>query len=331
VRIFVYESVTGGGLTGEGLPPGLAREADMMVRALLDDLAEIPGIRVLTSRDPRLPALAGSDVIAPAPDEKPLALFERGLAAADAAWPTAPETGGALERLARVTLDRRKVLFGSGPEAVRVTASKYHTFALLRAKGIPVAQTFSSPGDIPSGSGRWVIKPDDGAGSDDVRSVADWSVARAQLETRAGRLVAQPWLDGDVQSLSLICAEGHALLLSVNRLHVRCTNGCLSLAGITINAVTDHSGRLAELAESIAAAIPALWGYVGVDFVQTRDGPIVLEINPRLTTSYCGLRAALGINVASMVLDLWQSGALRRSRTPGSGTAVEITLEIPGA
>jgi predicted ATP-grasp superfamily ATP-dependent carboligase len=46
-----------------------------------------------------------------------------------------------------------------------------------------------------------------------------------------------------------------------------------------------------------------LWGYVGVDLVLADAGPIVLEINPRLTTSYCGLRDALGINPAALVLD----------------------------
>jgi predicted ATP-grasp superfamily ATP-dependent carboligase len=36
----------------------------------------------------------------------------------------------------------------------------------------------------------------------------------------------------------------------------------------------------------------------------------VLEINPRTTTSYVGLRSSIGINPAGLILDLWRDGAL---------------------
>jgi len=59
-----------------------------------------------------------------------------------------------------------------------------------------------------------------------------------------------------------------------------------------------------QIASAVAAAIPGLWGYVGVDLIEGPDGPVVLEINPRLTTSYAGLRDAVGVNPAGLVLDL---------------------------
>jgi tyramine---L-glutamate ligase len=103
--------------------------------------------------------------------------------------------------------------------------------------------------------------------------------------------------------------------------------GGLSLAALNVNAIVEGFSEFAALAQRIAVAIPGLWGYVGVDFVQTADGPLVLEVNPRLTTSFCGLRAALGVNVAALVLDLWQSAAPRHWQSRHRGTPVEITLE----
>ena len=38
--------------------------------------------------------------------------------------------------------------------------------------------------------------------------------------------------------------------------------------------------------------------------MEAPGGPVVLEINPRLTTSYVGLRPALGRNPAALVLEL---------------------------
>ena len=96
---------------------------------------------------------------------------------------------------------------------------------------------------------------------------------------------------------------------------------------IEVNAPVEDRDDLAALAGRIATALPGLWGYVGVDLVMTDRGPVVLEVNPRLTTSYCGLGRALGTSVAAMVLDLLAPGAPARWRRPAGGTTVELSLE----
>lgn len=334
MRIFAFEFASGGGLAGGALHPSLAREGDMMLRALLDDLRELPGVQVITSRDPRLPPLAGVPAILPAPGEQPDELYARGVATADAAWPTAPETGGALERLARDTLALGKILLGSRPDAVRVAASKHATAERLRAAGVPVVPTFRSGEPLPDLAGPWVVKPDDGAGCDGALRVPDRRAAAERLAAGDG-FVAQPWIEGDALSLSLICGAGSARLVACNRQHVRVADGRLALDGITVNAVPDRAGRLVELGREVAEAIPGLRGYVGVDLVWSEQGPQVLEVNPRLTTSYCGLRRALRVNVAALVLDLlaaegeavaggrWEGGD---AAPAGSGGAVMVSM-----
>jgi predicted ATP-grasp superfamily ATP-dependent carboligase len=55
-------------------------------------------------------------------------------------------------------------------------------------------------------------------------------------------------------------------------------------------------------------ALPGAFGYLGVDLVlgESADGAddFVIEINPRLTTSYIGLRAAVEENLAAAMLDI---------------------------
>jgi tyramine---L-glutamate ligase len=66
------------------------------------------------------------------------------------------------------------------------------------------------------------------------------------------------------------------------------------------------------LAQAIAHALPDLNGYIGVDLmVEEGDSPTltVLEINPRLTTSYVGLQQATGLNISAELLKLMQSSA----------------------
>jgi tyramine---L-glutamate ligase len=329
VKIFVYEHVTGGGMAGAALPPGLLHEADLMVRRLLDDLLGCSGVGLLTTRDLRLPPVPGIQTIPVRPTDNLRAVLARGIEAADAVWPTAPETGGALEHVAAAVLERGRILLGSRPETVRVAASKLASAHTLRTAGIPVVATFASPDEIPPLPGRWVTKPDDGAGAEGVRIAADWTVARSRLAAGVEGVVAQPWIEGEPLSLSLLCAEGKSVLVSVNRQVIRVAGDEVALDGIEVNALEDESGAFADLGTAIAAALPGLWGYVGVDLIMSQTGPRVLEVNPRLTTSYCGLHAALGISIASQVLALLEPGT--PVPRPRRGTMVYLTLKADHA
>jgi predicted ATP-grasp superfamily ATP-dependent carboligase len=297
----------------------------MMVRALLADLQRVPDLWITTSRDPRLPRLSGVRAIAPAPGEDALALYSRGVGAADAAWPVAPETNGVLERLARTTLALGERLLGCRPDAVRVAASKRATALALRAAGVPTVPTFGAGDRLEPLPGAWVVKPDDGVGCDGAVLVADWRAAADRLAQGFGTLVAQPWIDGQALSLSLLCRDGDARLLCGNLQHIRIVHTRPVLEAITVNAIPDGEGTLAQLGRRIASVIPGLWGYVGVDLVLADAGPIVLEINPRLTTSYCGLRDALGINPAALVLDEHDDW-----RAPARGRTTLVSLEADG-
>jgi len=60
---------------------------------------------------------------------------------------------------------------------------------------------------------------------------------------------------------------------------------------------------LRGLARQVAAAIPGLRGYVGIDVVwNERRGPVAIEVNPRVTCAYVGLSAALHRNLAADIL-----------------------------
>ena len=127
----------------------------------------------------------------------------------------------------------------------------------------------------------------------------------------------------------MLCVDGQSLLLSCNRQQMRISDGRVALNAIEVNAPVERRDELAKLAARIATALPGFWGYVGVDLVMNDRGPVVLEVNPRLTTSYCGLGRALGISVAAMVLDLLAPGAPARWRRPAGRETVGWTWRRP--
>jgi hypothetical protein len=51
------------------------------------------------------------------------------------------------------------------------------------------------------------------------------------------------------------------------------------------------------------AAIGGLRGYIGFDLICTANGPLLVEINPRLTTSYIGYRELATANLAEWIVN----------------------------
>jgi tyramine---L-glutamate ligase len=330
MRLFVYEHVTGGGLLlGHIDFASLAREGDMMIRALLDDLAEIPGVEAVALRDARLEPDLPATVLVPRSAREFWPSFEQALQMSDAVWPIAPEQDGWLERVTQAVVDSGRTLLNSRAPAVRLTASKLATSLALAASGVPVVETFARVEQVPAGSAAFVAKPDDGAGCVDTYLVRERNGPSQWALGGGVQRVYQPLVEGEPRSLCVLCCERRARLICCNRQHIVEEDGTLAFAGVSVNALADADGSYARLAQAVAAAIPGLWGHVGIDFIETASGPVVLEVNPRMTTACGGLRAALGINLGALVLGLPDSLQDPTIPRPGSGRAVRLQVRHP--
>jgi predicted ATP-grasp superfamily ATP-dependent carboligase len=166
-----------------------------------------------------------------------------------------------------------------------------------------------------------VVKPIDGAGSVDTHlipdpeALAEFLAAREPdgpakvryLEERPdalrqshywygwGRLgvvLVQPYVPGDPMSASfLVDRRGRGHLVGIGRQDVEIRDGRFHYRGGTL---PSGAPGLADEPRRALAAVPGLRGWVGVDFIREPDGRVtVLEINPRLTTSFVGLAKLL--------------------------------------
>ncbi|MEM7222819.1 MAG: ATP-grasp domain-containing protein [Pseudomonadota bacterium] len=270
-----------------------------MLRALVKDLTALPGLEVWVTRDTRLPTdLPGHRTIDIGAAQSLRAALPPLLREVEAFWPIAPETDGALERLCGLASGCR--LLASDHATLALTASKFATAKHLAAQGVPSVPTWRADGVEASSTG-WVAKPDDGAGCEETRRFAERHILADWLD-RHRDAVVQPYLAGTAASLSLLCREGRAWLLACNRQRIAERDGWLRYEGSDVGVL--DPARFNGIAEAIAAALPGLWGMIGVDLVDGPAGPRVLEINPRLTTSYVALGQAIGVNPAWLVLSL---------------------------
>ncbi len=310
----------------EPIPPSLAAEGSLMLGALVGDLLAIaePSIELSILHDDRLPSPRDERIQAVSIGEGDSfrAIWLDAIDRCDAAWVIAPETGGVLELLCRDVEAAGKPLLTCPSTAVELAASKLQTIRRLEKFGLPVAPTAALQQWQADFSQPFVIKPDDGAGCEGARIVR----GMAGLPAKAEGWVAQSLLAGDSLSLSVLFAHGEARVLCGNVQLIERVDGGFALKGCRVNALADEDGGWQHLAAKIAQALPELWGYAGVDLVLTAAGPIILEINPRLTTSYAGISRALDANPAAWVLQLLETGKLP-APSAAKGKTVEILLD----
>lgn len=308
-RVLVYEYLSGGGpLDGDDAARAELLAAGIAMRdAIAADLLRVPGcsVTVATADDDDVPPGRAERVV-PRRGEAPLDFVARAARGHTQVWVVAPETGGLLAQCrARVGNDR---WLGCSAEAIAIASSKRATTACLAAHGVRTSAAYTGDRRV----AHWVVKPDDGAGAVATRRHADRAAAErdaAARRTRGDDVVLEPWVDGDALSLSLLCADGAAELLSVNRQEIGVdAAGAVRFDGVALDVMAPSDPRravLARLAGEVAAALPGLRGFVGIDLVwHPADGPVVVEVNPRVTCAYVGLSAALGRNLAADVLAL---------------------------
>lgn len=318
----MLEFISAGGL-GEAAvaePAGAAGEPLLaqgvrMRDALLGELSALPGLEVsvadaglapLPEHEPMHAGGAAVQRLATAGVDDLVVWLRAQQADFDLVWVIAPETDDCLLTLCEAVAPARWI--GCSADAIGVSSSKTRTRERLAAHGVPVPAAWAPGLPAPAQPGRWVLKPDDGAGSEHTRVFADFATARAALaaaiatsgldaaQADAGlppRWTLEAWVEGEALSLSLLCAAGRVEVLSVNRQRLTlAADGQLGYAGVDA-AVEPVTPALRDLAERCTAAVPGLAGFVGIDLVRQPDGRLcVIEINPRLTCAYAGLVGA---------------------------------------
>ncbi|MBN3752150.1 ATP-grasp domain-containing protein [Paraburkholderia sp. Tr-20389] len=314
-KILLYEHLSAYGDADGSVSADLRMQGRAMRDAVARDLARSDHIA--------LTCVAGHDEAREAMETKPVIDWlcaplaippTRFLAAEarrhDAVWVIAPETGGVLSAMCEAVDSARWI--GCDAATLHIASSKRRTARCLAQAGMstPRAWSVEAPLDVARNASAWVVKPDDGAGAVDTRVYRDYRQAEYVFLRRAAlgeSVTLEAWIDGDALSLSLLCNHGHAQLLGINRQHIGIDDGQISYEGVTANVIPlsdDKAATCRALAARIARALPGLAGFVGIDLVwHPQRGPVVIEVNPRVTCAYPALSRMLDFNLGASVVD----------------------------
>lgn len=306
--VFLFEFVTGGGwLTLPTGPSPLSwrREGRAMLASLAEDFARA-GYRVVATCDVRceMPSELPVEWIAVRDEPEVLVAFERCAKATDFTLLVAPETDGLLARWVSRARALGASILACDSNVIELCGDKHATAEFLLARRIraprgqkvrhlEVARGVEFPA---------VLKPLDGAGSSDVRLIENPDDLRDALHAfdRTWRL--EEHLAGLAASVSFLC--GPSGIYPLPPLAQRLVDGDGPEPFAYLGGEGPLPRHLAERATRLAArAVSALdrpLGWLGIDLVlgATSQDDAVIEINPRLTTSYVGLRTLGASNLA---------------------------------
>jgi predicted ATP-grasp superfamily ATP-dependent carboligase len=326
-RVFVYEFTCAAPAesTDSAGASSLRAEGEAMLAAVLEDFQHVPGVDAFTVRE--------------AQDEE--TAFREAARRADWSLIIAPEFHDVLLTRCRWVLEVGAKLLGPSPEAVELCGDKLALYRHWDRHGVRTPET--RPADesiVETWPGPTVRKPRFGAGSQDTYMLAASPPLNPPLppprrggkgggerrepdrpaRSAVGAFIEQPYIAGLPASIAFLIGSKQTIAMppAEQRLSY---DGRFRYLGGRVPLPPELVGRAIRIARQAIDCVPGLFGYVGVDLVLGNDGrDWAIEINPRLTTSYVGLRQLAETNLAEAMLRLaegieppiikWKSGII---------------------
>lgn len=293
-----------------------------MLTSIIADFLAIVGCHVVTTLDCRvaeslsLPLSPSLTTIVVDSSSDELRAFLRECADADATLVIAPETDNVLQQRVQSVLDIDCFSLNCSPAAIELCGDKLNLAAHLARYGIATIPTRllhddESPWKIVEGDS--VVKPRDGAGSwltalirkDDEPK---WQLVRKDFiaEGALDRAIVQPWIPGTPLSVGCLCtSSGRIEMLPTARQHLTELSFQYQGGSLPVRLEQSTTTAIEMLVQSACRSINGLRGYIGIDLLlpdQSPSAPVLVEINPRLTTSYVGYRKLCQNNLAVKML-----------------------------
>ncbi len=325
MNLLIFEYITGGGLVGEALPASLVSEGELMLNAVANDFADLPDVHVRVLRDYRLMHNQYSEDSCIVSVEHDFSdVIEAMSSQIDAMLIIAPESANILFNLCEKYSNREFMLFNSSIDSIKLTSNKLNTYAFLQKHNIAQIPTYEMADINSIDADKLIIKPKDGVGCENI-VLTDVSLSKNDNLnlSEAENSIVQPYLLGQSASLCLLCWQGECKLLSVNIQNIQEKDNSLELEQCIVNAIEQE--QFAEFANRLVKALPGLSGYIGADILITDNEVLLIEVNPRLTTSYAGLSAALGVSPAELIMHTFVNQQLPEFTTLEN---TSITVEI---
>ncbi|MBD3190780.1 MAG: ATP-grasp domain-containing protein [Candidatus Heimdallarchaeota archaeon] len=349
-KILIVDYVVGGGHIEEPLPQERLAEGYAILRACIEQCS-LKGYEVATLIDERLLQYIR---ISPIHRYKSIGNYEdflNGLKEfsddVDYCLTLAPETKGILRDLSVIMQNANSVYLGSNPEAIKLAADKNKTMNLAKELGMNIPATIpvslsSSYNDILDKikflGFPLIVKPIDGVGCQGLTKVQnpreiEYALQSARYHSSREEVLAQEFIEGVPISTSLIANENTIIPLSINRQNLRMESGSNPghyLGGEVPYDIQKYREKIMDLSIELVQHMD-LQGFVGVDLIVGKEGVFVIEVNPRITVPFVGIRSIAKENIIQLLIDVMDNGSNIPSKIHLKGYTSFSKISVPSS
>jgi predicted ATP-grasp superfamily ATP-dependent carboligase len=347
LNLLILEYVSGGGYADQKLSASILSEAYGMARSLISD-CKAAGHNVSTVMDSRIkefnPPNEADKIVSVSSPKELYAKLEKISGRVDAVYVIAPESGQVLAKLVETVEASGGTSLNCGSDAIKRVSNKMTVYETLERIGLKAPETVlldinekteNINRSIKELGYPMVFKPLDGVSCEGLSIVKDGgdvagAVKKVARESMSKQFMAQKRVRGKAASACVISTGDKALSVTLNRQFVTLASPD-EQSGYYGGAVPfDHKleKKALKAAEKAVEAVSGLKGYVGVDMILTEEEPVIMEVNPRLTVSYIGLRKATSFNPAEAIIN-----AVTRRKMPANiqnrGYAFFSKVQVP--
>ncbi len=320
MRIFVFEFFSGGGSATQPVSNSILSEGYAMLSSILADFNKTEH-KIISTLDYRIktynPPINADIIIEISHKDNFNVKFNKILSnSIDAVFLIAPETDNILYNLAKIVEHKKILLLGPSASSIKITTDKYQTIKRIEnIAEIPKTELMSI--DLPSEDVfqaskeiglPFVMKPLDGVACAGISVIqrevqVPQALEKIRKESAANKFIIQEFIEGVDASISLLIGENQIIPLTLNYQNIDLQSSTY-LGGYT---PFNHPLKKEVVTQSkeIIKKIKGLKGYIGIDFVLTPEKAYFMEINPRLTTSYVGIKSVSNQNITNAIIDLF--------------------------
>ncbi|MCW4022025.1 MAG: ATP-grasp domain-containing protein [archaeon] len=350
MNLLILEWISGGGYSGQKLSSTILSEGYAMLRCIISD-CKTAGHTVTTFLDQRLttfnPPNKADKIIHISSRDGFYKKLSEISSIFDGVYVIAPESGKILENLVKTVEKSGGISLNCNSESIKRVSNKMTTYETLKKHGLQVPETILVKNDekvniikgLAEKLGYPVIfKPLDGvscAGLSVVDTENDIAMAQRKVakESTSEQFIIQKQIRGKNASVCVFSDGNKSVSATVNQQFV--TLASPEDESKYYGGIVPYNHPLEKealkAAEKAVEVMKELKGYVGVDIVLTDMEPVVMEINPRLTVSYIGLKKAVNFNPAQAIINATVEGKLpKKVQKTGYTLFSKVTVPTRG-
>ncbi|MFX1466814.1 MAG: ATP-grasp domain-containing protein, partial [Promethearchaeota archaeon] len=259
-------------------------------------------------------------------------LIERLSKQLDAILIIAPEFSHILYNLRKIAEQLEIPLLDSSSRLTKIASNKIQTEDILKRRGLSIPETITCEisddldyikEKVEDIGYPLIFKPIDGVGCGGLSLVMQEkhiseAILNIKQNSTLNRFIVQKYIEGTPASINCISNGKFALPVSFNAQFVTFNsfNGKSEYEGGFTPFQHELEDKAKNAVKHFPEYFPGLLGYFGVDLIFTEDEAVIIEINPRITTSYMGARAVIRENIMDIVINAVFEGQLPKEIVP---------------